>query len=71
MTKKISCRVVKSVHLSKYSGILRHVSRPADRHHKVGKTAAANVNYTDNPANITGWACFGKGGRGQILDCYV
>lgn len=71
MTKKISCRVVKSVPLSKNSEILRHISRPAYRHHKVGKTAAANVNYTDNPAKTAGWLCVGKSGRGQILDCYV
>ena len=71
MTKKISCRVVKSVLLNENSDILQRLSQPSDRHHKVGKTVAANVNYTDNPARAAGWVCLGEGVVGQILDCYV
>jgi len=71
VTKKISCRVVKSVPLSKNGDILRHVSRLADEHRKVGRTFAENGNYIDNPAKTTGWVCLGKNVAGQILDCYV
>lgn len=71
MTKKISCRVVKSVPLGKSSDMLWHTSQPSDRHHKVGKTVAANVNCTDNPAEAAGWVCVCEGTIGQILDCYV
>ena len=71
MTKKIRCKVVKSVPLGKSSDMLWRTSQPSDRHHKVGKTVAANVNYTDNPARAAGWVCLGENATGQILDCYV
>ena len=40
MRKRISCRVVRSIPLSKSSDALRHTSRSNNRHHKIGDVAA-------------------------------
>ena len=76
MVKRISCRVISSVPLSKSRSISRRSSRSDDKRRKIGDTVAANVSgpgnsvaYTDR-LGITG-SFVDDGLRGQILDCYV
>jgi len=40
MRKRISCKVIRTIPLSKSSDELRHTSRPNDKPHKISDTAA-------------------------------
>ena len=78
MTKKILCRVIKSVPLSRSIDAFRYVSPPSNKHHKTGDGAAADVRQTENLAS--GLETYTRrfdvtvsvdDTRGQILDCYI
>jgi len=50
MTKRIPCKVVRSVPLDESSNAFQHVSRSNNKHHKAGSTGAVNarVRHTVN-----------------------
>lgn len=78
MTKKVPCRVVKSVPLRKSSYELRHAATSSDKHRRAGDDDALNVREkrVGNSAAYAGrlsMAGVSIGGAlsGSILDCYV
>ena len=80
MTKKILCRVVKSVPLSMStsSDVFRYASRSDNRRHNIDNAVAVSVRHTSN--SVRGRKTYTRrfitlsidgSLRGQILDCYV
>jgi len=77
MTKKVPCRVVKSVPLRKSSYELRHATASSDKHRRAGDDALdvqeKRVRNAAAYAGRLGTAVVSTGGAlgGSILDCYV
>jgi len=76
MIKRISCRVVDSVPLSRSSSIIPRVSRSNDVRLGPGDAVAANFSSPSNSVVYTGRLGITRkfaddGLIGQILDCYA
>jgi len=81
MTKRISCKVVRSVPLTKAINALMGAHRLHKEHHSSDDVVAVNVwvRYTSNSATYPGsldisgvrYEQIDYRLRGQILDCYV
>ncbi|MHC4666481.1 MAG: hypothetical protein ACYS9T_11105 [Planctomycetota bacterium] len=77
MTKRITCRIVRSVPLSKSADALRYASEPGAGRQEVCDVAAkAEVRHAGNRTTYSGrhgTARISKNDRatGRILDCYV
>jgi hypothetical protein len=77
MTKRILCRVVRSVPFSKST--LWYAGRPVNKRHNVGHIVAADIkpNRTSNSTNYYIEQSYISGvsveaiPAGQILDCYI
>ena len=78
MTKRISCKVVRSVPLGKSSEVLRDANLFDNKHHNIGNIGVVDVQPgpTDNWVSYTGQLGRAKVSAdndpmGQILNCYV
>ena len=81
MVKKISCKVVRSVPLSKSSSVLPHSSESNNEHRKADDIAGADVHEpADNGNSATHASRLDAAGiytsaedglTGKMLDCYV
>jgi len=77
VVKRISCRVVKSVPLSKSGDALWHARRSNNKHRKISNIAGTDVGlrHTSDSFTYTGRRNTERVSiddkLGQILDCYI